>query len=205
MLTDRQRNIFTYAIIKSMNFKIIYSENMTINTSDLWTWSVHRALSPPTAHVTWFLDSTQGPTCGSGSCSGATVECISAKSSLPTILRGRMRPSWSYWCSVGTHFTSVTLKWQLLSVVNVCVAFCSNVATKQFLWRWTSGFFLFSWSWSSTTDSVVVCVVGFEGPYGSIFAAVSSVCLCFMLYFCTGDVCLSLILVHCFPKSTLNY
>lgn len=56
------------------------------------------------AHITLFPVAVQRLTCVLGSCSGATVECTSVKSSLLMILKGRMRPNWSCWCLVCLHF-----------------------------------------------------------------------------------------------------
>lgn len=54
--------------------------------------------------LTLFPVTAQRLTCESGSCSGATVECTTAKWLSPTIWKGRTRLSWSCWCSVGLRF-----------------------------------------------------------------------------------------------------
>lgn len=108
-----------------------------------------------TVHVTRALYSAQRQTCGSGSCSGATVEFISAKSSLPMTLRERTRPTWSYWCSVWKHLTSSwsavwfvysCLVWRGSFSLVVSVPSRSKVTTQQFPWWCRSYVCLYSLS-----------------------------------------------------------
>lgn len=135
----------------------------------LWTWP---DLSPLTAHITLSPVSVQKQTCVSGSCSGATVEFTSVKSSLLMIWRGRMRPSWSYWCSVWQHFLFfIKVQWhtesvhdQLGKVFFKClslvkflsyageglrsgpfVAMRSKVSLQRFPWRRPDGSCLLTW------------------------------------------------------------
>lgn len=114
--------------------------------------------------LTLFLAAVQRLTYVSGSCSGATAECTSVKSSLLMIWKGRTRPSWSYWCLVCLCFNQSSnaktwkpnhdqptclLVWFHLSKStlyfgkgfrnSLFVALHSTVSLQQHPWRWPNG------------------------------------------------------------------
>lgn len=94
--------------------------------------------------VTLFPVAAQRLTCGSGSCSGATAECTSAKWLSPTIWKGRTRLSWSCWCSVGLRFnpsrSSLIVIGCCLCLVSARLKFFLSVSERLFFFFFCSEF-----------------------------------------------------------------